>query len=169
MEGEQLDMFKQERRPQNEKNSAENFSKSEEQDFEYQQKIKEILDKSIADLTLKDFVEFNDDLKKYEQRFRSFQQQYYHQKLDPNSREALYKKLVFPQTYDEPEYRSLAALYLKFKQVEKKFRQDFQDSKANIKNDSLKNEVFDEQDDDFPDPYGDIYPYSRELRRKKPK
>ncbi len=76
-------------------------------------KLKTFLEESrgkINELDLSDFSPFLIDLQKYHERFQLFKKQY-EEAVNGSDKENIYKKIVSPETEDEPEFRDIAALY----------------------------------------------------------
>jgi len=130
------------------------------------------------------FNEFITEIENYSQRIRQFRQEL--EQVDPGEeKEKIYKKIVNPNLYDEEEYREIAAIYLNYlealknekddnnqvslnylkneqneKTIKKLNRQEMTSSEGNDSND------IDEEADE-PDPYGEIYPMSRQWKKNK--
>jgi hypothetical protein len=64
-----------------------------------------------GEISLLDFNPFLSDLRQYHERFQSFKQALQNAKpgLD---KETIYRKIVSPNTEDEPQFRNIASLYL---------------------------------------------------------
>jgi hypothetical protein len=74
-----------------------------------------------SSLSLSDFDPFLIDLDNYDKRFQSFREQL--QVAKPGlEKETIYRKIVSPHIEDEPEFRTIAALYLIYLEKLKEFR-----------------------------------------------
>lgn len=75
----------------------------------------------MDELSLSDFEPFLGELNNYHERFQSFRKQY--EAAKPGlEKEIIYKKMVSPNTEDEPEWRNIAALYLIYLKKLKEFK-----------------------------------------------
>lgn len=164
---------------------AELISKKEGERAELELEQRQQLLYSSLPLRSSDFNIVLPEIKNYAERFRSYRARYQEARLEDKA--ALYPRLVWPDTYEEPEYRESARLYLNYLEVVKQERaaQQREDRAAAValkKNKkkpvesasakkeasmskSFKDRDINKENDDAPDPYGDIYPYSRKWRR----
>lgn len=149
----------------------------------------EILDgKTVYDLiragqlnTVEDFAPFKKQLDFYAQRYQELNQRF--QAMSPGpEKEKLYWLRINPESLDEEKYRGLAQLFIRFQEVKqgriekvltRTIKKDDKpkissvDDKPKISVIKKSNKDLEFKDDDRPDPYGDIYPFSRRWRQKR--
>ncbi len=174
-----------------------NADRRKAQEAKQVEHLKYLLASNYWDLSLDDFKEFTEELSAYQQRLlgfkkeaRKIEQEINEGKGNTNAKQKeigesnldLHWKSVFPEVNDDPEYRDLALLWIKYKkvlqqskaqantgvEVHKKTRKTKSGGtakKIKTKADDYNNN--NDDDDNSPDPYGDIYPYSRKFRRKR--
>ncbi len=140
----------------------------------------EILDgKTVYDLiragqlnTIEDFAPFKKQLDFYAQRYQELNQRF--QAMSPGpEKEKLYWLRINPESLDEEKYRGLAQLFIHFQEIKRGNIEKLapriikKDDKPKIVVADKASEDLEFKDDDKPDPYGDIYPFSRRWRQKK--
>jgi len=129
-----------------------------------------------------DFQPVLPEIQRYAERVRSYRALY--ESSSPERKSELYPRLVWPDTYEEPEYRESACLYINYLEAVKRENEQQQSEsrfeapvskKKKKKANTLKKkdkvvarkplvEVDTQGDEDASNPYGDIYPYSRNWR-----
>ena len=129
-----------------------------------------------------DFQSVLPEIQQYAERMRSYRALY--ESSSPERKSELYPRLVWPDTYEEPEHREGARLYINYleavkrekeqQQSKHRFETSFSKKKKEKANPLKKKdkvvtrkplvEVDIQGDEDAPNPYGDIYPYSRNWR-----
>lgn len=129
-----------------------------------------------------DFQSVFAEIQQYAERMRSYRALY--ESSSPERKSELYPRLVWPDTYEEPEYREGARLYINYLEALKREKEQQQpdyrfeapvSKKKKKKVNTLKKkdeaitrkplvEVDAQGDEDASNPYGDIYPYSRTWR-----
>lgn len=157
--------------------------KSEEQ-IAKKERYQRLLQLPVADIS--EFQEFIADIQNYSERIGQFRQALAQASPGPE-KEVIYRKIVNPDLYDEDKYHDLARLYLNYLVALQNER--YYQSKASStypKNEKKKNKIKDsksikkpeiklsensrleeeDENNDAPDPYGDIYPMSRHWRKK---
>lgn len=115
--------------------------------------------------TLEDFAPFKKQIDFYEKRYQEFNQRFNDAPSGPE-KQKIYWLRVEPESLDEEKYRGLARLFIRYQKVktgkaEKIFPEQLKKEKPSA-SDSTP-----DYDDDLPDPYGDIYPFSRNWRKKR--
>jgi hypothetical protein len=132
-----------------------------------------------------DFQSVLPEIQQYAERSRSYRAVY--ESSSPEQKSELYPRLVWPDTYEEPEYRESARLYINYLEAVKREREEQSENKMKSSFSKKKKEkktltptkkqekviirrslveADAQEDDDAPNPYGDIYPYSRNWRSK---
>jgi len=176
--------------------SKKQIEKQLEEKKEFRNNFLKILSEGRLNIILiEDFEEFLPEIRAYAKRIASFKEEY--DKRDGTNKSEIYNKLVWPDSYDNPKYREIAFLYVNYVKIKQRsaaitaqikkervknelkfsnkpgadidIKTQDKSQKSRVKNkDEISNDIDEAYDDDgAPDPYGDIYPYSRELRKKR--
>jgi hypothetical protein len=169
MLGEQLNLYKQ----FEEADASKVIKEKPESDLE-------LLDaKTIYDLiqagkfnNLEDFASYKKQIDFCKKRYQDFNEQL--QLMPPGpEKDKLYWLIVNPDSQEEKKYQGLATLFIRYKEVARGKAEKIVPRKytnENLKKPHNIRQISDDDvstNDDRPDPYGDIYPFSRNLSSKR--